>query len=218
MLPLAGIEAWIIDLSTHVHLVWFVFLGEVIEEVISPIPSQAVLLTGGSLAQAKEYGLWAVVFFSLLASFAKSITTMGYYYLADKLEDRLVPRFGKYLGLTHEGLESIGKKLSRNSPQKEFWSIFALRCLPILPSAPVSLACGAIKVNAKRFFWATVAGNTVRGGMIFLTGFLGFDVFQSLVSGVSGRDVWLVLAILAALVGIIAWSYWQRYRKERHVG
>ena len=211
MLPFAGIEAWVINLSSQVHLAWFVFLGEIVEEIISPIPSQAILLTGGSLAQAGGYGLWSVLFFAILASFAKSVTTMGYYMIGDKLEDRLVPLFGKYVGITHERLESIGKQVGAGG----FWSIFLIRCLPIIPSAPVSLACGALKIHAGRFFFATFAGNALRGGMIFLTGYLGFDVFRAFTNGAITRDIVLVLAVLLGLVGGIVWTYWRRYQEEK---
>lgn len=199
-----------IDLATRVPLVTYVFIGEIIEEIISPIPSQLVLLTAGSLAQAQQQGLWFIVLLTIIAAVAKTFATILYYVLADKLEDQLVPRFGKYIGVTHESIEAIGKKLDKGG-KREFISLFIVRCLPILPSAPVSMVCGAVKINFKTFFWATMAGNMLRGGMMLLTGYLGFDIFESFLHGSLTPRTWAVIVLFTLIAGLIVWGYIQRY-------
>ncbi len=208
----AAIEAWVSALSAQVPLPFYVFIGEVIEEIISPIPSQVVLGTAGSIAFLQGWPLVSLLALSLLGSLAKSITTMGFYIVADKLEDRLVPMFGKYIGITHDDIESIGKRFDKGG-KREFFSLFLLRCLPILPSAPLSIVCGLVKVNAKTFFWSTVAGNWVRGLMILLAGYLGFDVLESVLHGVVNGRVMVTFGVVLALIGVTVWVYWQRYRK-----
>lgn len=211
MISVAIIEQWIVSLSAQVPLPAYVFFGEVIEEIISPIPSQVVLGSSGSIAYLQGWPLISLIVLAFIASIAKSVTTLIFYYIADKLEDRLVPMIGKYVGITHEDLERIGKKFDRGG-KKEFLSIFVLRCMPIVPSAPLSLVCGLFKVNMRTFFWATVAGNWLRGSMILLTGYLGFDVLQSLLHGALDVKVLIMSAVVLALIGVIAWGYWQRYK------
>lgn len=208
----AAIETWISALSAQVPLPLYVFIGEVVEEIISPIPSQVVLGTAGSIAFLQGWPLISLLALSLLGSFAKSITTMGFYIVADTLEDRLVPMFGKYIGMTHEDIESIGKRFDKGG-KREFVSLFVLRCLPILPSAPLSIVCGLVKINKSTFFWSTVAGNWVRGLMILLAGYLGFDVLESFLHGVVDGRVLAALGVVVLLIGVTVWVYWQRYRK-----
>lgn len=206
-----AIETWITALSAQVPLPLYVFLGEVVEEIISPIPSQVVMGTAGSIAFLQGWPIISLLFLALLGSFAKSLTTMGFYIIADKLEDRLVPMFGKYIGLTHEDIESIGKRFDKGG-KREFFSLFILRCLPILPSAPLSIVCGLVKINASTFFWSTVAGNWVRGLMIMLAGYLGFDVLESFLHGAIDERVFAALGVVVLLIGVMGWVYWQRYR------
>lgn len=212
-MSLLALESWMMEVSTKIPVIWYVFFGEVIEEILSPIPSQIVLLTAGSIAFAQGHALWILVVLTLVAALAKTVATMLYYVLGDKLEDVLVPRFGKYVGITHEDVESIGKRLDKGG-RREFLSLFAIRCLPILPSAPVSLVCGVLKIGLRTFWWASFAGNLVRGGMMLLTGYLGFDVFEALLHGTFSSRTWLVLAIFLLIAGIITWGYIQRYRRK----
>ena len=212
MLSVVAIEQWIHSLSAQVPLPAYVFFGEVVEEIISPIPSQVVLGTSGSIAFLQGWPLISLVLLALIASVAKSVTPMLFYVIADKLEDRLVPLIGKYVGITHEDLENVGKRFDRGG-EKEFLSIFFLRWMPIVPSAPLSMVCGLVKVDVRRFFWATVLGNWLRGLMILTTGYLGFDVLQSWLHGSMDARVIGITVLVVVLVSIILWGYWQRYKK-----
>lgn len=208
-----AIETWISALSAQVPIPIYVFVGEVIEEIISPIPSQVILGTAGTMAFLQGWPIISLLLLALIGSFAKSITTMVFYILADILEDRLVPMFGKYIGITHQDIESIGKRFDKGG-KREFVSLFFLRCLPVLPSAPLSIVCGLVKVNKATFFWSTVAGNWLRGLMILLAGYLGIDIFEAFKRGAVDERVLLAIGVVALLIGFMAWGYWQRYRGD----
>ena len=203
-------EVLILQLAAHVPLPGFVVLGEIIEEIVSPIPSQLVLITAGSVARAQQWPFIGILFLAVLATLAKTTATMGYYYLADKLEDTLLPKVGKYIGISHQDIESIGKRLDKGG-SKEFLSLLVIRCLPILPSVPVSVVCGLVKIHPRTFYFATLAGNLIRGWLVLLTGYLGFDVLESFANGLRGWKLGLTLAIFFALVGFFALGYWKRY-------
>ncbi|MBP7005545.1 VTT domain-containing protein [Patescibacteria group bacterium] len=207
------IEEWIVHLATQVPLPAYVFAGEMIEEIISPIPSQAVLITAGSIAQSQAFPLFGLLFLALIATIAKTATTLLYYILADKMEDRFIPRFGKYIGITHTQVEAIGKRLDRGGT-KEMLALFVIRCLPIFPSSPVSAICGLFKISIKSFLIATLAGNFIRGGLMLLTGYLGFDVLGTFLKGNVNWTTLLTIVILGGVVGFFVWAYSTRY-KER---
>jgi membrane protein DedA with SNARE-associated domain len=205
------IEQWIVHLATQVPLPAYVFVGEIIEELISPIPSQAVLMTAGSIAKTQDLPITGLFLLAVIATIAKTAATFFYYVLADKMEDRLLPRFGKYIGITHEQVEAIGKRLDRGG-MKEVLSLFLIRCLPILPSAPVSAICGLLKIGKKNFLLATLGGNFVRSGLMLLTGYLGFDVLGTFLKGRMDWTTLLIIIVLSTIIGLFAWGYWKRYK------
>lgn len=207
-----AIEHWIVSLATQVPLPAYVFIGEVVEELISPIPSQAILLTAGSIAKAQGLPIAELLLLAILASAAKTATTFLYYVLADKMEDQLMPRFGQYIGISHEQVEAIGKRLDRGG-MKEVISLALIRCLPILPSAPVSAICGLLKLSKKNFLLATFLGNIVRGGLVLLTGFLGSDVFRAFLDGQLHPTTLGIALILALIIGFFVWGYRKRYQQ-----
>ncbi len=205
------IEQWVVNLATQVPLPAFVLVGEVIEELVSPIPSQAVLITAGSIAKTQHFPISGLFLLALIATVAKTAATFLYYILADKMEDRLMPRFGKYIGITHEQVEAIGKRLDRGGI-KEVFTLFIIRCLPILPSAPVSAVCGLLKISKKNFLLATIGGNFIRGGLMLLAGYLGSDVLGAFFKGRMNWTTLVITIVLTIIIGVFAWGYWKRYK------
>ena len=207
-----ALELWIMHLSTSVSLPTFLVLGEVVEEIISPIPSQAILLTGGSIAKAQHVTIPVLVLLAFVAAIAKTIATMIYYLGAEKLEETLIPRFGKYIGVSQKDIEYLGKKLDKGGP-REFVSLLVVRCLPIIPSVPVSIVCGLLKIDVQTFVWSTIIGDFIRGLLVLLTGYLGFDVAQSFTDGALSWRTVVVAFLFAVLVSYFAWGYYKRYKK-----
>ncbi len=207
------LEVWILNLSAHVSLPAFITVGEVVEEIISPIPSQLVLITGGTIAQAQHWSLFGVVALALLASVVKTAATLIYYLIADKLEDTLLPKIGKYIGISHEDIESFGKKLHKGK-YGEFLTLLVIRCLPIIPSVPVSVMCGLFKINFKTFVLSTLLGNFIRGLIVLLTGYLGFDVAEAFANGILTTRTIVISIIVLILLSFIVWGYYKRYKGE----
>lgn len=205
-----------VGLASHVPLPAYIAIGEVIEEVISPIPSQAVLITAGTVAQAQQLPLIGLFLLAVLAAVVKTLATMVYFLLAGILEKKLILRFGKYLGITQGGIDAISKHLNR-SGAREFVSLFVIRCLPVLPSVPVSVMCGILGVNRRVFFLATLGGNLVRGFLVLLTGYLGFDVLEAFANGGLSWRTFVAIGILALLTGFFGWGYWKRYKQPKEL-
>lgn len=208
------LELWVLQLSAHVPLPSFVIIGEIVEEIISPIPSQAVLITAGTIAQAQHLPIIGLIFLALLASIAKTGATMFYFLIAKKLEATLIPRFGKYVGISQADIDTLSKKLNQGG-SKEFLSLLVIRCLPIVPSVPVSVVCGLVKMNPRIFVSATLVGNFIRGLLVLLTGYLGFDVAQSFAEGLLTWRTVVVLVIVLALVSFFGWGYYKRYKEGK---
>lgn len=154
----------------------FVTLGSFIEEVFAPIPSPFIMTTAAVLAVEKQYAWWAFGVLALLGAFGKTLACWLVYFVADKSEDIVVSKFGRYFGVTHQQVERVGSWFSRG-----WWDeviLFVLRAVPLAPSFMISVVCGLIKTNLRSYLFATFTGTLVRNGIYLLIGIYGWETIQ----------------------------------------
>ncbi|MCX7928708.1 MAG: VTT domain-containing protein [Patescibacteria group bacterium] len=201
------------QIAHQVPLEIYVFLGSFFEEILAPIPSPLVMTLAGTIANSQDKPLVIIFWLALLGATGKTLGAYVLYFIADKMEDVLVSKFGKFVGITHKEIESIGAKLDGSWKDNVF--LFIARALPIIPSAPVSIACGIIKLNQKTYITSTFAGTYVKDLMYLYLGFAGVGNYKQLTQGFeSYEDIGKILLFVAVLA-VIVWSYVKRYRKTR---
>lgn len=166
------------ELSHTLPLTWFILIGSFIEEVVSPIPSALITTIVGSIAQAKEKGILFIIALSFVGSLGKTLASLLFYVAADKLEDVFIKKIGPVFGITHEDVESVGKRLTKD--WRDDAVVFSLRAIPFAPTAVVSVVCGLIKMNLRSFLFMTFLGYAVRILFLLLIAYLGVDLLQSL--------------------------------------
>ena len=129
--------------------------------------------------------------------------------VSDKAEDFIVGRMGKFLGVTHKEVERIGKHF--DGTRKEFIFVFLLRFLPLIPTAPISIICGIIKIDLKKYLIATFSGLYFRN-MIYL--YLGYVGYGSISHGFNNAES-IVQLLLALLVGgVVAYMFFKRNKVD----
>lgn len=186
------IALYIESLSYTLPLGWFIFVGSFIEEVISPIPSALITTIVGSLASVSDHHLLFILWLSVLGSLGKTLASVIFYVLADRLEDVSMRYIGPLLGITHEDVENLGNQFTKG--WKDDLLIFSLRAMPIAPTLSVSILSGLIKVNFRSFILMTFAGYCVRIGFLLLLAFAGMDIL------VSVRSSWI--GLISTIVGV----------------
>lgn len=194
--------------ATVVPLELFATIASFVEEIVAPIPSPIVMVLAGTLAQAQNQQLWYLAWLSLFGAFGKTLGALVLYIIVDKLEDIFTTKFGKFLGVTHKDVENIGRRLHGGWQDNVF--LFIVRAIPIIPSAPISIACGAIKLNQKTFISSTFAGTFFRNLMYLYLGYAGLGNYREISQELEGFESigQLVLFILVAIV--IGWAYYKR--------
>ena len=133
--------------AQKVPLDLFVFGGAMVEEILAPIPSPLVMTLGGSIALAQKFPWMMLLWLALVGAVGKTLGSWLVYFVSDKAEDLVVGKLGKFLGVTHKEIENIGKYFYGD--WRDDLIILLARALPIMPTAPVSIACGVIKVNLR---------------------------------------------------------------------
>lgn len=192
-------------LANQIPVELFVFIGSLLEEVIAPIPSPAVMTTSGTLLSTQGYPISYILVLAILSSIGKTIGSLLFYKLSDKAEDIVLGKFGKFIGLSHKSVEHLGKHF--NGSHKDFFILLALRAFPIVPSTPISVLAGVIKLNLKSFTISTFIGNIIRG-VFFL--YLGFTGINTLNNGIEGIESIITLIIAILILGVIVYSYLHR--------
>lgn len=202
--------SWLESLAQQIPVTWFVLLGALIEEVAAPIPSPLVMMLGGSIAASQGSPLTFLLLLTLIGSLSKTLGSLIIYVVADKAEDILIDKFGKFLGVSHADTEGIGKFLSKNN--KENLMIFLSRAVPIMPTAPVSVIAGLIKINLKPYLFYTFLGLMVRNLIYLYLGYTSAEAIHSLSEGFDSLEKigYFILSVLGGLT--LLWMYRKRQK------
>lgn len=199
-----ALVAW----AENVPLELFTFAGSFIEEVLAPIPSPIIMTVTGTIASTQGKMMWYLLVLSCIGAAGKTLGAILVYIVANKAENVLIARFGKYIGVTHEEIEALGKKL--NGGWKDLWILLFLRALPIMSSAVVSVCCGFVKIPMRVYLLATFVGTIIRDFFYLYVGFTGIAALQSLVQGFDSVESIIQALIAGSIIVVIGWLYWKR--------
>ncbi len=142
-----------------------VFLGCILEQIIVPIPASLIVLSSTFLVlKGTSFSLAALgtllIKIVIPASLGITLGSLVYYVLAYKLGMPFIERTSKYLGVSVEDVENVGKKVDESYYDELF--IFLARCFPVIPSIAVNLFCGLIRYDLKKYLIITFLGSTVQ--------------------------------------------------------
>lgn len=209
------LEAALLSFAQAMPLPLFALIASFVEEVIAPIPSGAVLLLIGSLAQLQSYSLVALLFLVLLAATGKLIGALIIYIVADRAEDIVMARFSRFFGVTHEDIEKFGARFGKG--WKDYVLLTLLRALPILPSAVLSVGAGVLRIPLRVFIVATVVGSIMRDSIFIAIGYGGFAAAALVLTSLSGYESAVQIGVTIGLgLGLAVYLY-VRSRKTPRV-
>lgn len=193
---------------------WSVFIGVLIEQVIIPIPSPAIIMGAGFILIPPEstwttaffQATWVIVFPGVIASTLGAIAT---YYVGRYGGKAFVDRFNNFLGFQWSDVESIGAHFSRRG---EEISLFLLRSAPIVPLSLISVASGVLEIPVKLFVVWSVLGTIVR---CYLLAFLGWQMGGKALELAKGVDRFESLISVVMAAGVVAGILYVRHRVRK---
>lgn len=203
-----AIILWLENLAQQISVTQFVFIGSMVEEILAPVPSPLVMMLAGSIAASQASSLLFLLWLATIGAFSKTIGSWVIYILADKGEDLLVGKFGKFLGVSKADTEGLGKFI--NNGKRDDLAIFLMRAIPVMPTAPVSVIAGLIKINLKNYLLSTFLGLVVRNAIYLYLGYAGLGTLESLSEGFDSLEKigYFILAIFGGLA--LLWMYRKR--------
>lgn len=207
------VENYIARFSSAVPVEVFVFLGSFVEDILAPIPSPLVTTMAGTIAQASGYGWSGLVVLALLAAAGKTCGAVLFYILADKAEDLLMVRIGPKIGVSHQDLEGVGRYFTGSS--KDYAMIILARAAPFIPSMPISVVAGILKVPMRLFIITTFVGTFIRGGIFLVIGFIGLEEFGNMMAWLESLESLTQVAIGLTVLAILLWLAYSRLLKRK---
>lgn len=194
--------------STAVPVELFTLLGTFIEEIIAPIPSPLVMAMAGSIAFAQERSFVFLFWLSLIGALGKTAGGWVVYFLVVKIEDIVVGRFGKFLGVSPKDIENLSRVF--HGGLRDFSVLFILRSAPVVPSSPVSVVCGVVKMDLRTYLVASFFGALIRNWVFLYIGYAGVAAYASLLKGFENAESVIEVVIVAAVVALLGWIYYKR--------
>jgi len=199
-------------MANYVPLEVFTFFGTILEEILAPIPSPFVMTITGSIARAQGHLLGYLVVVSLIGALGRVVGTSFLYLVADTAEDIVIGRFGGFLGVSHREITQIGSRF--NGTARDYLTLILLRSIPVMPSSPISVVCGLVKLNFKVFAIGTAIGSVFRNLFFLYIGFTGLAATESFMEGLDSVETVVQILFVVALVGGFYYFYRKRERGE----
>lgn len=205
------LETALISFADKVPVELFVFLGSFVEEVIAPIPSPFIMTTAGSIIALQGKGIETILWLAPFGALGKLLGALVLYIVALKAENFLLSKFSRFIGISNNDIEYISRHFK--GTWRDYFILILVRSLPLMPSAPVSVVAGLIKLPLRVFIVGTFVGTVVRDSIFMYFGFVGLDTFGAIVHGLDSAESALQIGIGVILGILIAGIYWKRRRK-----
>jgi membrane protein DedA with SNARE-associated domain len=178
-----------------------VFILMVMESMVFPIPSEAVMPFAGFLIEQKTFTFWQVILVSTLGSIVGSLIS---YYIGCFGGMPFVKRFGKYALLDVAELEATERFFKKRGEL----TIFICRFIPVVRHL-ISIPAGTGKMNVIRFSIFTVVGAGLWNSFLAYIGFVLKSNWDEVMKYSHIIDIVVVLFLLA-IVGLYVYRHLKR--------
>lgn len=132
-----------------------IFVGSIVEEIIAPIPSTAVIFLGSAfILNDKLISIYSFfdlfLYIALPAALGMTIGSLFIYLITYYVGKPFIDKWGKFLGLYWEDINLIKEKYK--DKKSDDLVIFILRAIPIVPSIAITSFCGIIRYPLKKIY------------------------------------------------------------------
>jgi membrane protein DedA with SNARE-associated domain len=182
-----------------------IFFLMILESAMIPIPSEIIMPFSGFLSSTGRLDPFLVTLSGSLGNLVGSVLT---YYLGIKAGRKFILKYGKYILLKKEHLETTENLFKKYGDRISF----AGRLLPGIRTY-VSLPAGIGKTNFTKFVTYTFAGSLLWN---FMLTYIGMSLGSNW-KNIDKYSIYLDLAALLAIAGFITWFVYNTKRKSKAI-
>lgn len=196
---LEPIASWIINVISALGYPGIV-LTMAIESALIPLPSEIIMPFSGFLVAQGRFNFWLVAVSGSLGNLIGSLIAYGVgYWGHEKIVRRFIRRWGKFLLLTEEDLDTTEVWLNKYGD----WVVAGSRLLPAVRTV-ISLPCGIARLPLKRFIILTFFGSLIWSAVLAYIGKIMGENWVSIGPYFHKFDI-VIIIILALGVGFYIW-------------
>jgi membrane protein DedA with SNARE-associated domain len=184
-----------------------VFALMVLESMVVPVPSEAVMPFAGFLvAEGRFHSVWLVSLVGTLGTIGGSLLS---YWIGAKWGDAFVHRFGKWFLITPHDWELTQRFFRKTGG----WSIFIARFLPAIRHL-ISMPAGATRMKLGPFLLATTVGGFCWNYFLAYVGFKLGENWERVGGWLEPFDL-LIVGLLALFVVVYVVVHVRRMRRPK---
>ena len=206
---LGDLVTWLIETVSALGYPGIVVLMA-IESSIIPLPSELVMPPAGYLAAKGRMDPFLAV---LAGTFGSIIGALANYWLAVKIGEPMLRRFGRYVLISNKSLDRTEAYFLRHGEI----STFVGRLLPVIRHL-ISIPAGMARMNLARFVLFTGLGAGIWCAILTYIGwFVGTheDQLKTTAYEALAHDVLLKYVLPALILLVIGYLIWHRRRRPR---
>jgi membrane protein DedA with SNARE-associated domain len=182
-----------------------IFVAMVIEGVLTPIPSAAILPFAGLLARE---GTFYLPFVILVATSGATVGSLGAYAIGRFLGRPFLVRYGRFFRFEEKSLDQVDGWFRRWGS----WAVFLANSFTGFRSI-ISFPAGITRMDLRLFipftFFGALIWSTILVSAGFVLGQAAFDFAESL----ENFDLIVLAALGAVLIGYLGYRWWRRNRR-----
>lgn len=197
------IVEWAVELIDTIGYFGVAFLM-MLESMVAPIPSEAVMPPAGMLIAEGRFTFLGVIFFSTLGSITGSLIS---YYMGKWGGRPIIDRYGKYLLLDHHDLDLTEKFFLKRGEI----TIFVSRFIPVVRHF-ISIPAGMGNMNIYKFSLYTIFGAAIWNTLLTIAGFYLQKKWEIILKYREPID----LAVIVVLVLVFAYFGYKFYTNRRN--
>ncbi len=186
------------------------FIGGIVEQIIVPIPSPIITMSGGVFLVSKQDNffkiLWQIVSqVSLPYSIGAVIGTGLVFYITYFGGRPLIDKFGKYIGISWKLIEKVRADFQKTIADELFILIAVI--IPVVPVSLISAFSGGFRFKPAKFFPIMFLALIIRA---IILGFIGYNLGEAFTGIAYGMDkIESILTVVGAFL-ILGFLYLKR--------
>ena len=170
------------------HGLLAMFIGGVVEQIIVPIPSPIITMSGGAFLIPTGLPIFQTIWeiitrVSLPYSLGAIIGTSFVYLIAYFGGRPLIDKFGKYIGISWHLIERVKADFQKTIKDELF--IFISVCIPVVPVSLISAFCGGFRIKPQKFYPMMFLALIIRS---IILGYIGFNMGEAFAGLAHGLD------------------------------
>lgn len=192
-----------------------VFSISILEGIIVPIPSTAVLMSAGFFlleGYASFFEMLPRLFLLIVipATIGVPVGSLLVYGLVYKYGEVFISRWGKFIGVSMRDIESLKLRFEKTKLD-EFLLVF-LWAMPIIPSSAIAAWSGLVKLRLFKHMIIAGAGTLLKSTILGIIGWRAGVFYFAYADVIERLEKYVLMFIVALIFAFLSYRIYKRNR------